>query len=73
MEIYTTSINIVFSELGRTGLLFIGQKMGFVAWAYENQAGSNRVCLSADSFLTLTIRGPIRHSDLCWPIEKKIM
>ena len=64
---------MVFSELGRTGLLFIGQKMGFVAWAYEYQAGSNRVCLSADLFLTLTTRGPIRHSDLFWPIEKKIM
>ena len=29
--------------------------------------------LYADWFLTLTTRGPICHSDLCWPNEKEIM
>ena len=62
---------MVFLEWVGTGLLFFGHKVKFVARAYEYQAGSDRVCLYADSFLTLTTTGPICHSDLCWPIEKK--
>ena len=73
MEIYTTLFNKygIFG-MGRDWLLFFAHKVKFVARAYEYQAGSDRVCLYADSFLTLTTRGPICHSDLCWPIEKKI-
>ena len=51
---------MVFFERGGTGLLFIAHKVKFVAWAF----GSDRVCLYADSFLTLTTIGPICHSDL---------
>ena len=58
-----------FLEWVGTGLLFIAHKVKFVARAYEYKAGSDRVCLYADLFLTLTTRGPICHSDLCWPIE----
>ena len=36
---------MVFLEWGGTGLLFIAHKVKFVAWAYEYQAGSDRVCL----------------------------
>ena len=64
---------MVFLEWVGTGLLFFAHKMKFVARAYEYQAGSDRVCLYADSFLTLTTRGPICHFDQCWPIEKKFM
>ena len=62
---------MVFLEWVGTGLLFFAHKVKFVARAYAYQAGSDRVCLYADSFLTLTTRGPICHSDLCWAIEKK--
>ena len=55
---------MVFLEYGGTALLFIGDKVKFVAWAYEYQAGCDRVCLCADSFLPLTTRGPIFHSDI---------
>ena len=34
---------MVFLEWGGTGLLFIAHKVKFVAWAYEYQAGSDRV------------------------------
>ena len=54
---------MVFLEWVGTGLLFFAHKMKFVARAYEYQAGSDRVCLYADSFLTLTTRGPICHFD----------
>ena len=64
---------MVFLEWVWTGLLLTAHKGKFVARAYAYQAGSDRVFLYADSFLTLTARGPICHSDLCWPIEKKIM
>ena len=47
---------MVFLEWGGTGLLFIAHKVKFVARAYEYQAGSDRVCLYADSFLTLATR-----------------
>ena len=62
---------MIFEESGGTGLLLHTHKVGLVAWAYEYEAGSDRVCLSADLFLTLVTGGPICHSDLFWPIEKK--
>ena len=58
---------MVFSESGGTGLKLF--HMGFVAWTYGYQAGSDRGCLSADLFLMLATRGPICHSDLFSPIE----
>ena len=63
---------MVFSEWGGTGLLFIAHKVKFVAWAYEYQAGSGRVCLSQTRFWCWPPEGRICHSDLFWLIEKKI-
>ena len=37
---------MVFLEWGGTGLLLTAHKVKFVAWAYEYQVGSDRVCLS---------------------------
>ena len=37
---------MVFLEWGGTGLSFTAHKVKFVAWAYEYQVGSDRVCLS---------------------------
>ena len=37
---------MVFLEWGGTGLSFTAHKVKFVAWAYEFQVGSDRVCLS---------------------------
>ena len=48
---------MVFLESVGTVLLLFAHKVKFVARAYEYQAGSDRVCLYADSFLTLTTRG----------------
>ena len=62
---------MVFLEWVGTGLLFFAHKMKFVARAYEYQAGSDRVCLYADSFLTLTTRGPICHFDQMLAHRKK--
>ena len=41
---------MVCLEWGGTGLLFIAHKVKSVAWAYEYQAGSDRVGLSQTRF-----------------------
>ena len=40
--LHVSSINKAFSEWGGSWLLFYGHKVGFGAWAYEYQAGSDR-------------------------------
>ena len=51
---------MISSESGEAGLFYIAQKVGFVAWAYEYQAGSDVVLLGKRPTSSLSHRpGPV--------------